>query len=225
MCFSAEFDLVAGTAISVVAIDTLRHNQSLRTFPLALVPAIFAAHTFMSAAIWLAQRGDVSGACGVTAEWSFMFVAFVLLPVYVPIAVLLLEPPGWRRASLVVLSIAGAIASVDFLLGLLRGDGSAIPMQWYLDYTISGTLAYSGVLYLAGTCGALLLSGFRPLFYWGILNVLMVSLLAFTVPLGVPSLWCLWAAVTSVFVDWFLRTLRDQRHSAVPTHQIARTPT
>jgi hypothetical protein len=213
VCFSAEFDIVAGAAITVVAIDTLRHNQSVRTLPLALIPAVFAAHTFMSAGIWLADGGVVSPAAGTASAWAFMWVAFVLLPVYIPISVLILEPPGWRRVTLWLLTGAGAISSADYFIGLLRGYGSATTMGWYIDYVIIGGIAFDGVFYLVATCGALLLSGHRPLFIWGVLNVVMVAVLALTVPLGVPSLWCLWAAATSVFVNWFIRTLPPQTAS------------
>jgi len=34
---------------------------------------------------------------GVLAAWIYVFVAFVMLPVDVPISILLVEPPGWRR--------------------------------------------------------------------------------------------------------------------------------
>lgn len=211
MCFSAGFDLAAGTVITVVAIDTLRRNESARTLPLAIIPAVFAAHTLMSGALWLSFNGAISPQAGTAAAWAYMLVAFVLLPILIPLSVLLLEPPGWRRFALVALTGAGVVSGLGYLIGLVGGSGSAQACGWYIDYWIEAPVPFSGVLYLIATCWALLLSGYRPLFLWGLTNVLVVVVLSDAVPRGLPSLWCLWAAVTSFFVNGFLRDLNRSR--------------
>jgi hypothetical protein len=71
-------------------------------------------------------------------------------------------------------------------------------------------------MYVAATCGALLLSGQRPLVFWGITNVVVVGVLALAERNGLPSLWCFWAAITSGFVAWFLRSLTRARSAGAP---------
>ncbi len=216
MCLSPEVDIVAGVAISAVAVDALRHVDHRRTLPLAALPAIFAFHTFVSAFVWWGERGDISAALGDAASTTFMFIAFILLPIYVPICIFLLEPPGWRRIALLLITGAGVASGVDYFLGLVGGQGSAVACSYYIDYTIDGRSAVSGVLYLIATCGALLLSGSRPLFLWGIVNAVGVAVLAVWVQAGLPSLWCFWAAITSFFVAWYLRRLRRQHQEGQP---------
>lgn len=216
MCLSPEVDVVAAAAISVVAVDALRHNHHARTLPLALLPGLFAVHTLASALVWWGADGTVSSTLGDAASWFFMFIAFVLLPVYVPWAVVSIEPPGWRRDALLVLGGAGALAGLDFLLGLLGGRGEAIACDYFIDYRITGTASVSGVLYVAATCGALLLSGQRSLFLWGVTNAVVVGVLGVLAQRGLPSLWCFWAACTSVFVAWFLRRLERRRAAGEP---------
>jgi len=215
MCLSPQVDFVAGTAMTVVAVDALRHCHRARMLPVALLPAIFAVHTFTSAIVWLGLRGEVSEWVGTASAWFFMFVAFAMLPVYVPAAVMLLEPPGWRRNTLLLLTGAGAVAGIDFFVGLTEGRGTAAACDFYIDYTILGSAGVSGVLYVAATCGAMLLSGQRPLLYWGIANVVAVAALVASVRQGLPSLWCFWAALTSVFVAWFVRRV-DRREPKDP---------
>jgi len=216
MCLSPEVDVVAGVAISVVAVDALRHVDSRRTLPLAALPAIFAFHTFTSAFVWWGERGDISSTLGDAASITFMFIAFILLPIYVPISILLLEPHGWRRIALLLITGAGIASGVDYLLGLLGGQADAVACSYYIDYTIDGRSAVSGVLYLIATCGALLLSGSRPLFLWGLVNAVAVAGLAVWVQAGLPSLWCFWAAITSFFVAWYLRLLRREHAAGKP---------
>ena len=52
MCLTPEVDVVTSVAIGALAIDALRHNNNVRTLPIALVPAIFSVHTFSSAVVW-----------------------------------------------------------------------------------------------------------------------------------------------------------------------------
>jgi len=209
MCLAPEADLVAGAAIAVVAVDAARHCRSWRTAPLAALPAIFAIHTLISAFVWWGLRGDVPAPLGQAAVQAYLVVAFVLLPVYVPIAILLLEPPGVRRWLIGVLAAAGAVAGIDFLTGLLGGRGEATACDFYIDFNVPATSSLAAVLYVVATCGAPLLSGQRPLVFWGAMNVVVVGILALAASHGLPSLWCFWAACTSGFIAWYLRTIDD----------------
>lgn len=213
MCLAPEVDLVAGAAITVVAVDALRHNPHRRTAPLALLPGIFAVHTFTSAAVWWGLQGRIPQSLGDAAAGFFMFIAFILLPVFVPVAVLLLEPPGWRRYALTALLGAGVLSAAEYLNGLVSGRASAAACDFYIDYSIGGVSTYTGALYVLATVGALLLSGDRVLASWGVVNVGAIAVLMVTARAGLPSLWCFWAACTSVFVAFYLRRLQ-RRHAA-----------
>ncbi len=207
MCLAPQVDVIAGAAMAVVAVDAARHCRSVRTAPLAALPAIFAFHTLTSAFVWWGLQGEISTSLGQTATTTFLLIAFTLWPVYIPVAILLIEPPGWRRAAMVGLLGVGIYTSLAFLVPLLAGRGSASACPYYIDFDISGVDMTASLLYLVATCGALLLSGERALVTWGWLNVAVVGVLAIGVGRGLPSLWCFWAACTSVFVAWFLRGL------------------
>jgi len=216
MCVSPQVDVVAGLAISVVAVDAIRHCSSPRLVGLALIPAIFAVHSFTSALVWLGLLGDVSARALDAATAFYLVIAFVVLPIYAPVSILLIESQGWRRPVLVLLAGAGAYAAVEFLFGLTSGRGSATACSYYIDFNISGVSTYSAVLYVVATCGAFLLSGQRILVLWGAVNALAVGLLGIWAGNGLPSLWCLWAACTSFFIAWYLRSLARDREAGTP---------
>ncbi|MDO8309320.1 MAG: hypothetical protein Q7V58_13305 [Actinomycetota bacterium] len=216
MCLSPQFDVVAGLAISVVAIDALWHCRNPRLLGLAALPAIFAVHTFSSAAVWLGLQGSLSATVLDVATASYLFVAFVMLPVYLPLAILVIEPRGWRRPTLLLLTAAGGYAAVEFMLAMASGRGSAVACDGYIDFSVASTSSYSAVLYVLATCGALLLSGQRILFIWGVTNIVAVGALSMWASRGLPSLWCLWAACSSVFVAWYLRRLTKGRAAGNP---------
>lgn len=211
MCLSPEVDLSAGIAITAIAVDAIRNNRHTRTLPLALIPTVFALHSFSSAIVWFSLRGDVSAALGDMATNFYLFIAFVLLPIFVPITVLLIEPQGWRRYSMIAVTVLGIAAGFDFMKHLVLGHTSAVACDRYIDFHVSGAATISGVLYVVATCGAMLLSAQPPLVYWGILNVIVVAALNQWQSHGLPSLWCFWAAITSGFVAWFMRWM-NRRH-------------
>lgn len=206
MCLSPEVDVVAGVVISVFAVDALRHNQSLRTLPLALVPALFALHTFASALVWWAHRGLVSPHVGSIASSFYIAVAFAILPMYVPFAVWSVEPPGVQRNALGVLCLAGLIAGVSYAVAIANGQSSIKFGHHYVDFHVFAVPNVAVALYFLATCGSMLASGFKPLVTWGVINLVAVLSLMWWMSEDLPSLWCLLAASTSGFVAWFMRS-------------------
>jgi hypothetical protein len=221
MCLSPEVDLAAGLIISVVAVDAIRHNRHNRTLPLALLPGIFALHSFASAFVWWSFQGAVPSSIGTAAANFYIFVAFILLPIYVPIVTLLVEPQGWRRHVLQGFSVIGIIAGLDYMYYVSQGNGTVQECTAYLDFHVSGPSWVMSAFYGAATCGAMLFSGYRPLFIWGILNCVAIIVLNERLSHALPSLWCLWAACTSFFVSWFLRDLIKQRQAGEPWPWVA----
>ena len=60
-------------------------------------------------------------------------------------------------------------------------------------------------LYVVATCGPLLWSSHRNLALFGAVNLGVVGLLVWSVQSGFVSLWCFWAAITSIAIvddDW-----------------------
>lgn len=213
MCLSPEVDLAAGILISVVAVDAIRHNRHKRTLPLALLPGIFALHSFASLFVWWSFQGSVSDSIGNAAIGFYVFVAFVLLPIYVPLATLLVEPHGWRRHVLQGFTLIGIIAGLVYLYYIVQGQASVQECTAFLDFHVDGPSWVMSALYGAATCGAMLFSGYRPLFIWGVLNCAAIVVLNYRLSHALPSLWCLWAACTSFFVSWFLRDLIKHRQA------------
>lgn len=214
MCLSAQFDVAVGAAISVVAIDAIRHHQTGRELPLALLPAVFAVHTFLSAVIWLGVEGTVSEQIAQFASVFYLFIAYALLPIFVPVAVLLIAPADWHRVAVLMMCAVGAIPAIGYSYALMQGWGTASPDSYYIAFGVEGTAGVLGVLYVVSTCGAMLLSGKAPIIAWGLVNTVAVSALVAWNSLGLPALWCLWAAATSGLVAWFLRKERLQHQEA-----------
>ncbi|WP_045878439.1 DUF6629 family protein [Pseudofrankia sp. DC12] len=207
MCFSPEADVVSAVVIGAVGVDTVRHVRTGAQWPLAVLPLLLAGHTFVEAFVWWGLRGDVSHGALTVATASYAAVAFVVLPVYVPVTVLALEHSPAHRLAEVVTLAAGVLCAAGLVAALVARPVTATPDGHHIVYHVH---MYAGpviiVLYLVSTCGALVVSGRSFLRWYGVVNMAAVGLLAWIATDAVTSLWCAWAAVTSIAVAWHLRS-------------------
>jgi hypothetical protein len=207
VCFSPEADLVGGVVLTVIGIDALRHVHQRRDHvPLAALPLLLAVHQVVEAFAWWGLQGVVPAWLGTVAVWVYLLFAFVVLPVYVPLAIAVLEPPGRRRRIITGFVVLGVVVAVVLLIGLLRGPVTAELADHHLAY---GTGVSAGfpivVAYVVATCGAVLFSGRPYLAVFGAVNLVAVAVLARWELDGFASLWCAWAAVTAGGIAVYLR--------------------
>jgi hypothetical protein len=221
VCFSAEADFASAAVIGAIGVATLTKVRQPREIPLAAMPILFAAHQFVEAFVWRDLDAGHSTSSG-TAVYLYLAFAWVLLPVVLPVAILLVEPPGRRRRRLAPFVVLGALAAGYLSLALFQGSVSARAVQHTVQYGGAGDLAVlATVLYLVATCVPPLLSGFRAIVWFGVGNIVAVAVITIVQVEGLTSVWCVWAAVVSVLIyvqfTWWRRTpvSADARFGAV----------
>lgn len=205
MCFSPEMDATAGLMVTAIGVDALRHVRKPEQVALACLPVLFGLHQLIETFVWLHLQGHVGRGLGDMAAWIYLLIAVVIVPLAVPYAFSRLNisrRPSLDRAFLVA---GGAAAAADaYALGI--GP---------LHYAIDGhQITYSiGVpflpltlgLYVIAACGPALAARSPLLRLFGLLNLVVVAVLAALNQGGVISLWCVWAAVTSILINLYVR--------------------
>ncbi|MDO8107559.1 hypothetical protein Q6348_10170 [Isoptericola sp. b441] len=206
MCFSAPADLVAGIVIAGVGVDTLRHVRHHREAALAGLPVLFGVHQLMEVPVWLGLDGYAGVAHGFAV--AYLLVAFGVVPWVVPLAIARLEPEPGRARFMAATVVLGAAVAVALLVPTLTRGVSTADGGAFVDYrthlVLAGPLT---VAYVVATCGALLASSDRVVVWYGVANLVAVVALAVLLTSGVVSLWCVWAAVTSIAIAVHLRRL------------------
>lgn len=209
MCFSMTADLVAGTALIPVAALSLREVRKPRELPFALLPAIFAVHQFLEVAVWAGLDGDVSAGVANLAMRAYLFIAWPLLPTYVPLAVLLLEPRHARRRVAPFVAL-GVIVSAYLGFIVLANPVEVIRHAHGLEYdTVVHHPIVWAVLYIVAVIGAPLLSGYRSIVAFGAINLVGLVLVAIFYTQEFASLWCVFAAASSLLI--LLHMIRRRR--------------
>lgn len=214
MCFSPEMDLAAGVLVGTMALDAARHVRSPAELPLAALPAVFAVHQFVEALVWWGLEGRIASDWGADAQWIYLIIAFTVIPVLVPVAVLALEPPP-RRGVIRLAVVVGVMVSASLTWSIVDTPFTAKIAGRHIAYdgdVIGGY--YTVAFYVAATIGALLASRHRALRLYGVLNIPLVALLVYLDHTGLISLWCVGAAVCSLAV---VLQLRSDTGSPTPT--------
>jgi hypothetical protein len=207
MCWSPTADAVAGGVIGSIGVVTLVGARRGRDRVLGALPLVLGAHQLVESLVWLETQGRVSAGVGRAAVTAWAVIAFVVLPTFVPLGVLVSAWPRgvgrWRLSGLLVLGMAVSATLGADVAGqqvTARADGHV------LDYGIgiSGSWLVIGG-YLLATLGAPLLSPDRFVRWFGIAAFIGSAACAAAWRLEFASTWCAYAAVLSVMLLVWVR--------------------
>ncbi len=214
MCYSPEADLVAGVVVGAAGIDALRHVDDRRDLALAAVPLFLAAHQLIEAVGWWGLQDRVPEMAGTLAIGAYLVIAMGVVPALVPYAVMRTERDPTRRRLMVPLVALGAGVSMVLLFALSSGPYGATVGGRYIAYET--TLPWTGAVgagYVIAVCAPLLLSTHRRLVLFGVINIPVVLGLTALLSAGFISLWCVWAAVSSIVVTRHIREQSSKSYS------------
>lgn len=230
MCFSATASFVTAAAAGAAGAWCIARAPSPRYWLLAAVPLILAGQQAIEGVIWLALSEPISSQAIDRLASAFLFVGQALWPLVIPVAVLFVEPPGWRRPLLAFMSLAGLLLTVMFSAliavanyeavvenGCLRYPGCIeVSSVWSL-YPIGRTQAWSlGGLdwtvapYAVVVIGALLISSAPRVQWFGYLAGLGLAVSLVLHRNALVSVWCFFAAAGSLVLVAAIEAARQE---------------
>jgi hypothetical protein len=216
MCFSPEADIGGGLLICAIGVDAVRHIGQRREFvALAWIPVLLGAHQFIEALVWLWLQGHVPRGIGHVALWAYLLIAFVVLPVFIPLAVIALEPTRRRKQLMAPFALIGTAVAVTLFAAMVRGPVGVRLAPYHLSYSIRLSDGFAIVaLYVVAVCGPLLVSGYRNVVIFGVVNLVAVIIIAKLTVSGFASVWCGWAAVSSAAITLHCRFAKPRPEPA-----------
>src|SRR5471030_2892807 len=112
MCFSPQADLVGGAIIGAIGIDAIRHvHRRHGHVAIAALPLLLALHQVDEAFVWWGLQGHVSHGIEHVALWIYLLIAFVVLPLFVPLAILTFEPTRKQKLLMTPFVAIGAVVA------------------------------------------------------------------------------------------------------------------
>jgi hypothetical protein len=197
MCFSATVSFTAGTLLLGVGVVTMKSARRRRELPYAAIPMLFAIQQLTEGVVWLTFRYEAPQLNAVVTH-VYSFFSHVLWPAYVPVAVWLIEPAGWRRKVLLALMAAGAIVGAYLLYWLVASPVVSRPMGQHIVYLSPHFfLAAVITLYLLSTTISMLFSTHAYVRAFGVLALAAFAAAYAFYATWFISVWCFFAAVLS----------------------------
>jgi hypothetical protein len=213
MCFSPEGDLAGGVVVTAIGIDACRHLRGRNNLLLlAALPLVLGAHQIDESLVWWSLQNHVPHLAGRIAMWIYLVIAMVVVPILVPVAILRLAPTARRRWIVAPFAALGLAVGIVLLITMLRGPVTVKLGSYHLAYSIGlkHGLVIIG-LYVVATCGSLLVSGYHHIFIFGVVNLVVVVILARLTADGFASLWCFYAALASGAISLHMRFAKAHR--------------
>ncbi len=200
MCFSATASFTAGTLLLAVGALTLKLAKRSCEWPFAAIPLLFAMQQLTEGVIWLTFSASTP-LLNTVMTYLYSFFSHVLWPVYLPIAVLMIEPSRGHRRALTTLVVAGSAVGVYLLYILVAFPVVSRPTGQHVEYDSPHFfVAAVMMLYLVSTTVSPLLSTLRGVRAFGALALLSFGAAYYFYATWFISVWCFFAALLSVVI-------------------------
>lgn len=207
MCFSATASLTAGVLLVGIGAACVARASCVRSLPVAAMPMIFGLQQLTEGGLWLSlESGDTAlEGCFSTA---FSFFAQVLWPIYVPVAVWLIEPDRYRRIAIAACGAGGLAVAALLLKGLVSVPVIATISGAHIHYRSvhidsiynAGLFVPATIMYVVATCLSPVLSHDRIIRAIGVAMAAAFAVSYFFYEEWLVSVWCFFAAALSALV-------------------------
>ncbi len=205
MCFSAEASFTAGTLLSVVGIATVKNNLKKPLFFIALMPLLFAVQQFAEGIVWLFMNESlICTTFSISAQYTFLVFAWVIWPLFIPIALMVPETKRWKRyIMLMCFFICVGIAFLN-LKFLLTTEVVAEVHGQNLYY--SASTFYDKLIYAFATILPALISSIKKMWIVGIFLIIAYVVSNVVYNQTFTSVWCFFVAIISLTLYFVLRS-------------------
>jgi hypothetical protein len=197
----------AGLVLLGLSVVTLRAARRPRELPFAAIPLLFAIQQLVEGVIRLTFDHEAPVLNAVMTHVSSFF-SRVLWTAYLLVAVLLIEPPGWRRTSMAAVAAAGLAVGAYLMYTLAAFTVVARPTGQHIEYVSPHFFVAAAMsLYLLSTCVGPILSTDRLVRVFGVLALLSFGAVYYFYATWFISVWCFFAALLSVIIlaRWRIR--------------------
>lgn len=200
MCFSATASFTAGAVLLGTGTLTLRSVKHRREVVFAAIPVLFAIQQLIEGVMWLTFQHDAVYLNTVMTH-AYSFFSHVLWPVYVPVAVLLIEPLRSRRQALRAFAAGGIGLGVYLLYMLVAFPTISRITGQHIEYVSPHFFAVAVMtLYLLSTTVSPIVSSHRLVKVFGVLALLAFGLAYYFYAVRFISVWCFFAALLSAVI-------------------------
>src|SRR5271154_6653456 len=163
MCFSPQASFTAGIALTAIGVATVtksKKNKGWSELPFAAIPLLFAAQQITEGFVWLSLEYHWPGV-QMISTFIYVIFAYVWWPLFIPLAIGLLEIVFWRKRIIQGLQCIGIAVGGYLLYYIVSYPIVARVVNSCIAYRIASPLdlrPYAEVLYIIAALGPCFIS-------------------------------------------------------------------
>lgn len=211
MCFSASASFGASAVLAGVGVAALKKSGRSPQRLFAAIPLLFAAQQLAEGFVWLSLMHTGYASLQMPAVYLYMYFAYAVWPVWVPVSISLIEADDRRKKILRVFVLIGIIESLYTKTCLIFYGVSASVISHHIIYTFNYPhILYAlnpvrDAVYFIATLPAAFVSSRKGVWIFGavLIGTYVVSKTFFSE--AIVSVWCYFAAALSVIVFFIIR--------------------
>jgi hypothetical protein len=203
MCFCASASFGAGVVLSVIGVAAIKKTQHPKQLFFATIPLIFAIQQIAEGVLWVTLPNPNYVIIQKTTIYIFLFFAEILWPMWVPIAILLLEKKATRKKIQKILVGAGLLVGIYLAFCLLSFTIEAKIIGHHISYKLDypPSLRYiSIILYALATIVPPFFSHIKRMWMFGVAIAISYIISAIFFEHYILSVWCFFSSIISLSI-------------------------
>lgn len=214
MCFSATASFTAGVVLTVIGIVSIKKANYKSQLFFASIPFMFGVQQFAEGILWLTIPKQDYFVLQKMATYIYLFFAHILWPLWVPIAILLIEKSNTKRNFQKFLVATGIAVSIYLTYCLATYPVKAAIEGHHINYI----LGYSDLvtnfwifLYALATIAPPFFSHIKRMWILGITILISYIITQVFYEHYILSVWCFFSSVISIMVYFFTKQISDTK--------------
>ena len=208
MCFSAEVSFGASAVLAATGVVAYKQAGPTELRSLAFIPFLFAIQQFTEGLVWLSHDYDSFLGVRKLSSYLFIFFAWIIWPLYIPLVLWRLESNKIRKQILQIFLVMGIATAVILLYVELDGgvNSYVLDCSIYYDHGLDVRNTWIVAMpYLLATVFSNMVTSLKWMWALGILTLLSYYFSKIYYRDHVISVWCFFAAIISVLFIFIIR--------------------
>ncbi len=204
MCFSTEASFSAAIILGGIGCATAKAASNKNFYILASIPLLFAFQQLSEGLIWYSFAYHHLPASFLQLAMKFyLTLAFLVWPIWIPLALFVVEGMAWRRMLIGAALFAGCCLSFVNLSFALKQEVVVQIVNHSLQYT--GNIPNQTIIYPLIVLIPCFLSSLKNMYLFGLLVSAGYFLANYFYQTTFVSVWCFFAAIVSLLIYKILR--------------------
>lgn len=222
MCFSATASFSAGAVLTVIGVAAIKKTHHKSQFLFASIPLIFGVQQLAEGILWISLPNPDLVSLQKFATYTFLLFAQVIWPVWVPIAILLLEKNKTRKKIQHILVGAGILVSCYLAYCLLSFSVEAKIIGYHIaylqDYPDSLRI-FVIILYALATIAPSFFSHIKRMWILGASIFISIVITAIFYEHYIISVWCFFSSIISISIYYIMVEIAKVEKNIVSNRQ------